>query len=299
MRKDNRLLKTLILGLSCLSATVIAASSSPAKSEPQSPQLTNAEILDLVSGNTTIGTFSDRPVSYAVYLTEDGQMIAQISEGTEETIELGQWRVADDLLCGQWENLGGGEESCFTYYRVGSNIHAYNADGSLNRIQFFVDGDPLGLQQTSNRASTLPDFEKVIREEYFSLWRDTEADPYSVELARQLYLTDERLTALDTDALLLEGADSRLEGWSEYAPIWPEVFEQIARFEARDVSNFNVQQEGNWALVSFDMAGESELESGETFDVFKHFTLVWMETEDGWRIFHEHISDGQPPETAS
>ena len=147
------------------------------------------------------------------------------------------------------------------------------------------------------QAQDTPNFEQIIKEQYFALWRDTTEDPYSVELARQLYLTDERLTAFDTDALPAEGADSRIEGWSEYESIWPEVFAGIRRFEAQEIQNFQVRREGNWALVTFDMSGDGELETGETFDVFKHFSLVWIETEDGWRIMHEHISDGQPPET--
>ena len=51
------------------------------------------------------------------------------------------------MLCGRWDNLKDGAENCFTYHRVGSNVHAYNTDGSLDRIQFFVDGDPYNLQQ--------------------------------------------------------------------------------------------------------------------------------------------------------
>lgn len=151
----------------------------------------------------------------------------------------------------------------------------------------------------STKAQDTLDFEQIVKEQYFALWRDTSENPYSVELARQLYLTDERLTAFDTDALPAEGADSRIEGWSEYVSIWPEVFAGIRRFEAQEIQNFQVRREGNWALVTFDMSGDGELETGETFDVFKHFSLVWIETEDGWRIMHEHISDGEPPEAST
>ncbi|MEM8794026.1 MAG: nuclear transport factor 2 family protein [Pseudomonadota bacterium] len=139
-----------------------------------------------------------------------------------------------------------------------------------------------------------PDFADVIENRYFQQWRDTPEHPFSMEIAQQIYLTDDRLTALDTDALAVPGADSRLEGWAEYAPIWPKAFEGISRFEPGEVRDLLVRPQGNWALVTFDMTGELELTDGTVLDVFKHFTLVWVRTPDGWRIMHEHISDGKP-----
>lgn len=288
-----------ILSFSCFSAIILCRL--PAKAQLQTPPMTDAEILGIASGNTTIGTFSDRPISYEVFVAPNGRLIGRISDGKSKSIELGRWRVANNRLCGKWDNLKEGKENCFTHRRVGPNVHAYNNDGNLDRIQFFVEGDPFSLQQAANSTTvgmTTPDFEQIIKKRYSSLWRDTVEQPYSVDSARQLYLTNERLTTFDTDALLAKGADSRIDGWSEYASIWPEVFAGIKRFEASEVSNLQVRREGNWALVTFDMSGDSELETGETAKVFKHFTLIWTQTDDGWRIMHEHISDGQPPKTA-
>ncbi|MEM9215436.1 MAG: nuclear transport factor 2 family protein [Cyanobacteria bacterium P01_F01_bin.150] len=203
-------LKVPVIGLGCFSAFAICGAFLPAKAEPLTPVLTDSEILNTVSGRTTIGPFADR-----IDASEDIQ--------------------------------------------------------------------------------ALPNFEQIIKEQYFALWRDTASDPYSVDEAQQLYLTDRRLTSFDTDALSVEGEDSRIEGWTEYSSIWPEVFEDIKYFEAREVRNLQVRSEGDWALVTFDMAGNIERETSEVFDVFKHFTLLWIETADGWRIMHEHISDGQPP----
>ena len=232
-------------------------------------------------------------------------MIGRITDADGERIERGSWKVKNDRLLGRWNNIRGGDWQAFEYRRVGENIHAYRDDGTLDRVQYYVDGDPLGLSAEGERAEPLvpsdggstPDFEEVLNQHYFSQWRDTPEHPFSMEVAYGLYLTDQRLTALDTDALAVEGADSRLEGWQEYAPIWPAAFEQIKRFEAQEVHDLLVRRHGDWALVTFDMSGEVEMESGEEADVFKHFTLVWLNTgDDGWRIFHEHISDGQPAE---
>jgi hypothetical protein len=142
-----------VIKLGWFSAFILSAISLPVRAEIMPPMMTDSEILEVVSGNTTIGTFADRPLNYAVFLMPTGQMIGRISDGTSERIELGRWRVVDNTLCGQWDNLGGGEENCVSYHRVGSNIHAYNADGNLDRIQFFVEGDPLGLQQQSARKA--------------------------------------------------------------------------------------------------------------------------------------------------
>lgn len=93
---------SLLMKTGWLPAMMLSLVSLPLRAQPSTPQLTDSEILDIVSGRTTFGTFSDRPINYAVHLTEDGQMIARISEGAEETIELGQWRVANDLLRRWW-----------------------------------------------------------------------------------------------------------------------------------------------------------------------------------------------------
>jgi hypothetical protein len=132
-----------------------------------SPSMTETEILEVVSGNTTIGTFSDRPLSYAVYVEPNGRLIGRISDGNSDKIELGSWRVDNNMLCGRWDNLKDGEENCFTYHRVGSNVHAYNTDGSLDRIQFFVESKFIMIlgQNLSETITTghLPQSPKVLK----------------------------------------------------------------------------------------------------------------------------------------
>lgn len=298
-------LDTLTFALTCVLGFVsLPATSVHAQDEAADQSMTGDEIQETARGNTTIGVFAERPIRFEVYLTPDGEMIGRITDAEGDRIERGDWRVENDRLLGRWDNIRGGEWQAFEYRRVGQNIHAYREDGTLDRIQYYVEGDPLGLGDEHDQAEPLvpsdngatPNFEQVIRDLYFAQWRDTAEHPFSMEVARGLYLTDDRLTALDTDALAVEGADSRLEGWEEYAPVWPAAFEQIKHFEAGEIHDLLVRRHGDWALVTFDMSGDVELENGDKANVFKHFTLIWLDTGDGWRIFHEHISDGQPAE---
>ncbi len=265
------------------------------ESAPATVTMTSEEIAEVAVGKTTFGTFADRPLSYAVYVAPDGRMIGQLMDGESERIETGTWRIENDRLIGQWDNLKGGGANAFAYVRVGENVHAIRDDGSLDRVQFFVEGDPLGLEFAATEEDLVSFFMRKLTDEYFFLWRDTAADPFSVDEARSLYVTDGSLTALDTDALAVPGQGSRLEGWEEYEAVWPAAFEPIRTFEPGPVLNLGVRQKGDWVLTDFDMAGSIALETGEELDVFKHFTLIWTQTDDGWRIFHEHISDSTNP----
>ena len=270
--------------------SVAAQESSAAATEMESE-----EIHEIAVGNTTFGTFADRPLSYAVYVAPDGRLIGKLMDGTTERLETGNWQIENDRLIGQWDSLKDGEANAFAYVRVGANVHAVRDDGSLDRVQFFVDGDPLGLDAKSSEGDLQNFFARKLETEYFYLWRDTADEPFSISEAENLYLMNDSLRALDGDALAVAGQDSRLEGWQEYVAVWPAAFAGIRTFSPGPVLHLDVKEQGDWALTSFDMAGNVVLENGQQLEVYKHFTLVWTRTADGWRILHEHISDTTNP----
>lgn len=271
----------------------LAVAAGPHQGGARAQPLDGAEIEATAVGNTTIGTFADTALSYAVYLAPDGAMIGRLWDGGPARTEHGTWRIEGDRLVGRWDGLKGGLPNAFTYVRVGENVHALRDDGGLDRVQFFVAGDPLGLASGEDLERL---FAAKLEEEYFRLWRDTPDEPFSFAEAEGIYVTDGRLTALDTDALAVPGQGSRLEGWEEYASVWPRAFEAIRSFVPGPVRDLNVRREGDWVLTDFDMAGEAVLESGEAVRVFKHFTLLWIRTDAGWRILHEHVSDSTHPD---
>ena len=149
--------KIHVLALTLAVATIasVAAQRTMAQGQGAGRTMNGEEVLETASGNTTIGVFADRAISFAVYLSPNGDMIGRISDEDGNRIERGSWRVENDKLYGRWDNLRGGAWYAFQYRVVGDNIHAYREDGTLDRIQYYLDGDPFGLQAAAATAPAL------------------------------------------------------------------------------------------------------------------------------------------------
>jgi ketosteroid isomerase-like protein len=254
-----------------------------------SSSMTETEILEIVSGNTTIGTFSDRPLSYAVYVEPNGRLIGRISDGNSEKIELGSWRVDNNRLCGRWDNLKDGEENCFTYHRVGSNVHAHNPDGSLDRIQFFVDGDPMELVH----AATASDSEQKIREAvdaWVELW-NANTDPINEDrFARyaNLFATGDEFLAVDD----FTGQVLTIRGYDNYVRTWVPVMESFASWCIALVGDVRLQPLSDTYIATIKFKGDGRLKDGQEVGGYTYGTLVWHRLGDSWRLVHEHLTGG-------
>ncbi len=290
-------LKKIAIGLSSLFTSILFASL-PTKAEPTTPAMTKAKIVEVVSGNTTVGTFSDRPLSYTVFVATDGRLIGRISDGKSEIIELGSWRINNNnMLCGRWDNLKDGEENCFTYHRVGSNVHAYNTDGSLDRIQFFVDGDPYNLQQavlTSKQQdqNTNSQIETEIREfidDWGEAWSPQEKAPqFTSESFAPFYLQNEELLAFDfTDAesqTVFRGVQIHHDTWSKFVRdynywTFTPVSESIRVYPQSD----------NAAAATLYVDNYGRKPDGTEFEARAHATLLLERRNGIWVIVHENI----------
>ena len=148
-------LQTLALAFVIVAMASIDAPQALAQGQEAIRLMTTSEIRQTASGNTTIGVFADRSISFAVYLAPNGDMIARISDENGDRIERGSWRVENNKLYGRWDNMRGSRWSGFEYRVVGENIHAYREDGTLDRIQYYIDGDALGLQAAAESSRDL------------------------------------------------------------------------------------------------------------------------------------------------
>jgi ketosteroid isomerase-like protein len=259
--------------------------------------MTETEILEIVSGNTTIGTFSDRPLSYAVYVEPNGRLIGRISDGNSEKIELGSWRVDNNMLCGRWDNLKDGEENCFTYHRIGSNVHAYNSDGSLDRIQFFVDGDPYNLQQaalisTQNASSNCTEIEREIRK-FIAGWGEAwspkeNAAQFTRTSFAPFYLQSDELLAFDfTDAesrTVFKGVQIHHDTWEAFVRdynywTFTPVVESIRVYPQSDSA----------AAVTLYVDTHGKKPDETEFKARAHATLLLEKQNSNWIIVHENI----------
>ena len=55
-----------------------------------------------------------------------------------EKKDSGSWQIQGDLLCTTWQELGAGEEHCYTVYsrKRGTRYRLFNTDGSLHATAF-------------------------------------------------------------------------------------------------------------------------------------------------------------------
>lgn len=289
-------LKKIAIALSCL-ITSTFFTPRPTKAEPTTLPMTEPEILEVVSGNTTIGTFSDRPLSYVVYVKPNGQLIGRISDGNSEKIELGSWRVDNNMLCGRWDNLKDGEENCFNYHRVGSNVYAYNTDGSLDRIQFFVDGDPYNLQQAamiSKQETNTNSIQVEIEVRKFiaawgKAWSPKEnATEFTRDSIEPYYLQSEELLGFDfTDAesrTVFKGVQIHHDTWSAFV-------------QGYDYWTFTPVKESIRVYPQSDRAAAATLyvdnygrkHDGTEFNARAHATILLEKRDGNWVIVHENI----------
>ena len=278
--------RNAILCISCLIGSITFAQITTA--QPTTPAMTSAEIEALITDNTTIGTFSDRPLSYVVFVAADGRMIGRVSDGTSDRIELGSWEVKDNKLCGRWNNLKDGAENCFSYHRVGDNVHAYNTDGSLDRIQFFAQGDPYNLQQAVNSIQVETEIREFIGN-WGEAWSPKENAPlYTSESFAPFYLQSDELLAFDfTDAeskTVFQGVADHHDTWSafvrdyDYWTFTP-VTESIRVYP----------QSENAAAATLYVDNYGRRPDGTEFEARAHATLLLEKRDGNWVIVHENI----------
>ncbi|WP_299959296.1 nuclear transport factor 2 family protein [uncultured Roseobacter sp.] len=274
-----------------IAAALLLTAPTQALSQASVPEVMDgATIRETVAGNTTIGTFADRALSYVVFVAEDGRLIGRLDDGTRERIELGRWSIHGDRLVGEWDNLKEGEPDAFEYRIVGENVHAYGQDGMLDRIQFFVDGDPYGLQAIADGVEPEPEIRATV-ERWISLWN---AGPAPIDAARfadyaDLFAPGEGYLAVDD----FTGEVLTLRGYPEYAETWAPVMEAFTSWSIERVGEIDVDLSGDTAVTFFRFRGEGILTDGASVGGMTYATLVLRREADGWRIVHEHLTGAE------
>jgi ketosteroid isomerase-like protein len=135
---------------------------------------------------------------------------------------------------------------------------------------------------------------RLVEQGYRALWTKKNGT-FSIELADQLYANSDQLTAIDTDLAAIQltpNQSTRINGYENYRTLWPRIFERVGGFE-QEIQNVQVRINGTWAITTFDGIGTYTALDGKQTPTNKNFTLVWERRPEGWRIIHEHISDGR------
>lgn len=136
--------------------------------------------------------------------------------------------------------------------------------------------------------------QRLVEKDYRALWTK-KSGKFSIEPADRLYANSDQLTAIDTDLAAIQIApnqSTRINGYRNYRSLWPRIFEKVGGFE-QEIKNVRVRINGTWAITTFDGFGTFTSLDGKQTPTRKNFTLVWERRPEGWRIIHEHISDGR------
>ena len=85
----------------------VAAIGAPAQA--QSERLRGAQFINVVNGNTIVGT-DDNGVKFHAFFLNGGVATYEDANGNKDS---GTWRVTDDdRICVTWREMGGGKERC-------------------------------------------------------------------------------------------------------------------------------------------------------------------------------------------
>ncbi len=275
----------LPLTATALAATLMAAPIAAQTVPAAQTEMTSEEIREVAVGKTTFGTFADRPLSYAVFVAPDGRLIGKLMDGESEQIETGIWKIENNRLIGQWDNLKDGEANAFAYVRVGENVHAIRDDGSLDRVQFFVEGDPLGLSAGGAPRDAAASVQAFVSE-WSNAWSPGDAaENWSYEdTVGPLYSDNVLAFDLTEDVTVIRGKADHREIWQPFM----RGFDRW-RFTALPHSvDIDVVEDA--AFVTLFVNIEGLRANGERFSTPAQATLFLTENDNSWQIEHEHIS---------
>ncbi|MEM1137332.1 MAG: nuclear transport factor 2 family protein [Bacteroidota bacterium] len=136
--------------------------------------------------------------------------------------------------------------------------------------------------------------ENLIKKEYISLWTKTKEDPFRIELSENLYLTTNELIIIDPDLHVVDTSiPTRVAKYDTILPLWAAPWENVLEGGIKEVYDLKVAYNNDWALVTFDATGKMLFTNNEHMSIFRNVTQLWVKTLEGWRIKHEHVSDGQ------
>lgn len=88
-------------------------------------RLSEAALLDLLSGSTLYGTYTDERPDWA----EQTAVTGQVFDVARDWLEVGQWATADDVVCYSYFLPSGGlapGTSCFDVYEYGGDYYFYS-----------------------------------------------------------------------------------------------------------------------------------------------------------------------------
>ena len=130
----NFMRSCLILGLAAF------AMNNTAQAETQ---MTAAEVMETMSGNTAVAPRRAGEGYYYLYRGDGGYQAMKSDNGFSDQ---GKWRVTDDgQVCSTWRKMRDGEERCVTLFSLGDNRYKFvRPDGSAGEFEV-VSGNPKRL----------------------------------------------------------------------------------------------------------------------------------------------------------
>lgn len=121
------LLLLVLLPLTAACGLISKGDTTAADPAPGKTKLSGDQLDELVRGNTLL--MEEYGVKAKVELHPDGSLRAFRQDMSDQT--RGTWAIEEDTLCMKFKRWGGGDELCYSVYKVGEEYQQYTSTGLL------------------------------------------------------------------------------------------------------------------------------------------------------------------------
>lgn len=154
------------------------------------------------------------------------------------------------------------------------------------------------VREAEATTAVQPNDEATIRnltERWFAAWSPGAAE-FTGEALRSLYAQGEGEILVFDD---FGGSVVEITSFQDYLDTWVPVMADFATWTITPEDEIEVTVGERLAISSFTWIGTGRLNSGESVHMRQHGTLVWQRRGENWKIIHEHLTVGEPPNSVN
>lgn len=94
----------------------------------------------------------------------------------------------------------------------------------------------------------------------------------------------------------VKGSVVVLRSLKEYIDTWVPFMQAFSYWEINPEGDIEITVDGNLAVSTFTWVSNGRFKDGNVARIRQHCTHVWRRISNQWRLVHEHLTVGNPPE---